>query len=414
MNLTKTLLILALAAGGLRLAAQPYVEGGNTRHRFAQLNLGIEARSFLNQGTAAFFPGANGALEQRQLAPQRQAAFVIGGTHFWGYADFYVAFAFLNLYQTGYKPRTETGLKAYPWRIEHRKLRPYIGTTWMTSSYQQGEGALIARNETPLLGGLTYCQDRLLIELGAAYSFKPSWPYYVSMEQQAPTVTHALRLSLGAKWMIETTLSAEKDWLSGRAQMLTDTLGKLGRLNSFTLAAGPSSAFFVNGSGHNRGSRSFLGQHLLNRIFPEFGAGYYWHQPDLQLNLAYRNISSTLEAYGHAQHANRQALTLEAFKFFADYHGFAPFAGLALSREWLSLTDQSPQREAAVYRAGLLRPGLAFGWDIRPNRLQVFYLRTNLRWFPKLELAAEGGQAFSFSQIEFNFIQLVLMMDRLF
>jgi len=58
--------------------------------------------------------------------------------------------------------------------------------------------------------------------------------------------------------------------------------------------------------------------------------------------------------------------------------------------------------------------GITFGWDIRPNRAQYFLLRTNLRWYPKLELSVVEGQAVSLNALEFNFIQLVVFPGRMF
>jgi len=56
-------------------------------------------------------------------------------------------------------------------------------------------------------------------------------------------------------------------------------------------------------------------------------------------------------------------------------------------------------------------PGITFGWDIRPNQLQGFILRTNLRYTPTDNIGEEGGV--SFSQLEFNFIQLVVYPGRI-
>jgi hypothetical protein len=58
--------------------------------------------------------------------------------------------------------------------------------------------------------------------------------------------------------------------------------------------------------------------------------------------------------------------------------------------------------------------GLVFGWDIRPNRLQSWILRTNLRWFPNLNLNVGEAGSVSFDNIEFNFIQLVIYPGRFF
>ena len=50
---------------------------------------------------------------------------------------------------------------------------------------------------------------------------------------------------------------------------------------------------------------------------------------------------------------------------------------------------------------------IVFGWDIRPSvRGDWWLLRTNLRYFPKLQLNY-GQNALSFQHLEFNFIQFV-------
>ena len=48
--------------------------------------------------------------------------------------------------------------------------------------------------------------------------------------------------------MLETTLSAEKNWESGRTKEVTDILAERGRLNGLYLGAGISSAFWLNES----------------------------------------------------------------------------------------------------------------------------------------------------------------------
>src|SRR5690606_3825626 len=118
---------------------------------------------------------------------------------------------------------------------------------------------------------------------------------------------------------------------------------------------------------------------------------YYFHKPDIQLNVAYRSISSKLSAYDFSQTANSKALTFEAYKFLFDYHGFVPFLGLSVSQEWLNINEKDQQNATQTNYNGLF-PGFTLGWDIRPNRLQVFYLRTKLRYFPKLKCKNEYRQ----------------------
>jgi hypothetical protein len=104
---------------------------------------------------------------------------------------------------------------------------------------------------------------------------------------------------------------------------------------------------------------------------------------------------------------------LESFKFLIDYHGFALFAGLNLSYEQFSVHEKEYQNLSTGTFDGI-KPGITFGWDIRPNRLQTWYLRTNLRYFPNLFVTMPGGGSVHFEQLEFNFIQLVVFPGRMF
>lgn len=211
--------------------------------------------------------------------------------------------------------------------------------------------------------------------------------------------------------MLETTLSAEKSFLSGRSKYLSDSLGKRGELNGLTFAVGPSSAFYTRAASHNQ-NRPWLGKHYNSSVFTEFSLGYYLHMPDLQFNFVYRNIVSKQKAFGTEQRSIRKAFSIEGFKFLADYHGFAAFAGPVISYDNLILNENmSGQTESTnIWR---LNPGICFGWDIRPNRLQAFYLRTALRYFPGIKLKNKSGSIFRFDMIEFNFIQLLIFPSRL-
>jgi hypothetical protein len=396
------------------ITAQPYVDGGKTRHRFAQMTLGIDNRFFSNNNTETFSFSESGFVQSSKLGELNEYRMIIGGTHFWGHADFFVAFPFTSFSNSGFRSGVETGMKIFPWRIENKKLRPYLGLSWLPTSYQQEKGAIQTKHQSPLTGGLVYNRKKLLFDLGGGFFLKNQRNYFINPEKSVNIKTHSFFLNFSVKFIFDATLSAEKDWQIGRTKLLTDTLAKLKRLHGFTLAIGPSSAIFLKSSEYNKETAPYLEQHKFGNLFPEFGIGYYFHQPDLQLNLAYRSIHSRQKAYEHEQHLHRKALTFEAYKFLGDYHGFVPFAGPALSYESLSANESRPNTNDVSTTFEGLKPGITFGWDIRPNRLQIWYLRTNLRYFPNLFVKHPKGQKISFDQLEFNFIQLVIYPQRFF
>jgi len=403
---------LALVTAMPRVAsAQPYTEG-KTRHRFAQLTLGWDLRGYSGMGTETIRIGAGGEWERAALGGHTAARLIIGGTHFWGHADFYLGIPVAFRGRSGFGTDVEMGGRYYPRRIENGKLRPYVGAALLPVTYAQGEGTIQKRRVYPVLAGATFARGKHLFECGAGYNYNNRSTYYVAEDRTTTLRTQALWLSVGYRYRIETTLSAEKDWLSGRTAFLTDTLARLGRLDGLTLAIGPSAAFFLKESPHNTAAAPYAAGHALSGVFPELAVGYYLHRPDVQLGVAYRTVRSETAAFGYRQRVMRRALTLEAFKFIADYHGFAAFVGPALSYERLAVEESHSGGGESRADYGW-RPGLTFGWDIRPNRLQSWYLRTNLRYFPHLQVDMSTGRPVRLDQLEFNFIQLVVFPGRM-
>jgi hypothetical protein len=391
--------------------AQPYVDGGNTRHRFAQLNLGTSYRFLSNENTKSYDIINDDFLPQ-QLKNQHELGLIIGGTHFWGHADFYVLFPLSSLGKADFSSGVETGMKIYPWRIENNKIRTFIGSSINSIRFQQGDGVTLARTTYPIHTGFTFNRGQYLIDMGFSYVIKNEFDYYLNTTYSKIINTHNLWFNFGFKLMLETTLGAEKSWKDGKTERITTSLAEKGRLNNFSIAIGPSSTNFTAKSTFNDEIYPFLDNHKFANIFPEFGFGYYWHKPDIQINISYRNIKDELKAYGYQQKSYRKAITLEGYKFMSDYHGFAFFMGPAISHEALKseLTFGNSVLSKGLFNG--IKPGITIGWDIRPNRIQALLLRTNLRYFPNLKVNMDNGKTISLDNLEFNFIQLVVYPGR--
>jgi hypothetical protein len=385
--------------------AQVYVDGGHTRHRFAQLNLGVSFHHHTGRTPEEAF---GKIYEQDALNEMR---LVIGGTHFWGHADFFIAIPTVGWGTKHFSSKTETGMRLYPWRIQKQRVRPFIGASWRPSSIQYGAGAKVYRHQTPLTLGVTYLRNDLLMTAGFGVLKSEKSNYYFSRNQIKAVSFPAFYGFVSLKYMLETSLSAEREWISGKTKWKTDTLAKLGRLDGITMAVGISSGMFQGSGAYNAAFAPYLGKHHLTNVFADLGLGYYFFKPDIQINLAYRQNSSAISGHGAKQTFSRQALTLESYKFIFDYHGFVPFVGPALSYEWLGVQENF-NLESAYSNSGLF-PGITFGWDIRPNDLQSWYLRTNLRWFPTLHVQGEGARKHRVPLLEFNFIQLVIFPGRI-
>lgn len=402
--------------------SQVYIEK-QTRHRFAQLNLGLDFQSSFG-GSTKYLDGL-GNIQSLNLSNSFSPRFLIGGTHFWGHADFYIG---IPLFSTTLKKDkqeitalrgVETVFKYYPLRIEHNKVRPYIGTSLApfyfeqrNNNFEYTNGPELNHTGFPLLGGLTFNSKNHLIELGLAWIYQNKQDYYISRNQIEKINTPPFYATLSYRYMLETTLSAEKDWESGRTKEVTDIRAKKGRLNGFYLGAGISSAFWLKQSEYNVATRPYINKYSTS-IMPDFTLGYYLHRPDLNLAIGYRVYGTSTNTYGAVQQLNRKSLLFEATKYLFDYHGFVPFIGPTISYENLSFKENFEGQRTFDFEEIKFAYGLTFGWDIRPNRIQSWLLRTNLRWYPNLFLEVEPNTKVSFDNLEFNFIQLIIYPNRM-
>lgn len=418
----KILIVLLLVGFSYDSYSQVYSEK-KTRHRFAQLNIGLDFQSSFG-GTTKYLDG-QGNLEVLNLNSTYSPRILIGGTHFWGHADFYIAIPLFystiekdNQKVSAYR-RVETVFKYYPLRIENNKIRPYVGTSLAPFYFEQennnlqfSSGPELNHTNFPLLAGLTYNSRNYLVELGMAWNYKNKQNYYVSRTQKEEIDTPPIYANLSFRYMLETTLSAEEDWESGRTAKVTDILAERGRLNGFYFGVGISSAIWLNRSEFNREHRPYIGLYNTS-IMPDFTLGYYLHKPDINLAVAYRGYGASTNSYGLVQHLNRKSVLIEATKYLFDYHGFVPFIGPAISFENLSFDESLENQLTYDLEDNKIGYGMTFGWDIRPNRIQSWILRTNLRWYPNLFLEVEPNSELSFNNLEFNFIQLIIYPSRM-
>lgn len=393
-----------------------------TRHRFAQLSLGVDIQSSIGGNTKYISAQSIQSLDLDQNISPR---FLIGGTHFWGHADFYIA---IPVYSSSLKKENqeitairgvETVFKYYPSRIEHNKLRPYVGTSLAPFYFEQKNnnftypsGSELNHTSFPLLGGITYNSHNHLVEFGLAWNYSNQQNYYISRDQVEIINTAPFYATLAYKYMLDTTISAEADWESGRTEEVTKILDDRGRLNGFYLGVGISTAFWLNRSTYNTQIRPYI-EKFNTSLMPDFTFGYYLHTSDINIATGFRAYGTSTNSYGAIQQLNRKSVVIEATKYLFDYHGFVPFIGPALSYENLSFAESFEGTTTLDLNENKLGYGLTFGWDIRPNRIQSWILRTNLRWFPNLSLAATPNSIISFDNIEFNFIQLVIYPNRM-
>ncbi len=423
-RIAKLGVVIGFMLSSLSGFAQPYVDGGNTRHRFAQLNVGLDFQ--MGFGGKTQFVDPMGLLQNLSMQPLSKPRVIMGGTHFWGHADFYVAFPLTRPsftkqnQQVQYSTSVETVFKYYPLRIEHHKLRPFLGISLASIEYEQNnlnttfsKGSLITKTILPLKLGLTYNSKNHLIDATVTHIYTNTIDYYVSRSVTTQIKTPPWYLAIGYKYMLETTASAESHWKSGKTKRLTDLLAEQNKLNDVFVGIGMSSAWWLNTSSYNQTERPYISDQSIS-VMPEFALGYYLHKPDLNLLFHYRSYSKLNDVYGTVQNLSRKSVGFEIIKHLFDYHGFTPFIGPVVSYDRLLVEETHDGATSLSQGHNKIAYGINLGWDIRPNRLQWFILRTNIRYYPNLAIDINPASSFSFDAIEFNFIQLILFPDRIF
>jgi outer membrane protein W len=391
-----------------------------TQYNFAQTYFGISAQYLPSTGyTYLLQPG--GMKEKRNLPGVLEPGIEIGGLHFWGKADFYVSFpvkSFLLVkdHKAYYRFSTgiSTGARFYPIKVTRNKIRPFVGINWSTPSYVQQTkdsaiGTQILKSVYMVEAGFRHTSKKYrLFDISVQYMPNHSFQYPLSRNQFEKINFPSLSFKIGYKFLFDFTQGNNMDYLDRFYTYLKEKK----KISGFTIGIGPSSAFILSKSSYLTDERPFLQNPLPANIFADAGLGYYWHKPDIEFRISYRNIIQKQEAYNLEQSIKRRSIALEAFKFMFDYKGFVPFIGAGVSYEKLNYKEVDYGLETLNITKATITPVIVFGWDIRPSRAEVFVLRTNLRYSPTLNLQLKNKDL-ALDHLEINFIQLVLYPQRI-
>lgn len=196
----RTCWLVALLAPVFRLTAQTVPADTlaylTQRSSFAKTYFSLEGLH-VGGGTVEYLT-TEGALRPTDLDSYWQSRLVVGATHFWGHADFYVAFPLPMRYgqttpaplqKQSFTQGVETGLRVYPWALEPGRVRPYAGVSFKGVNYAHmgpsSEPGFPTAMWTvfPLHAGLTYASSKFLLQAGSQYVANPARTYYLSRTQ---------------------------------------------------------------------------------------------------------------------------------------------------------------------------------------------------------------------------------------
>ncbi len=389
--------------------------------RFALTTFGADLLR-LSGGTTDYLDGS-GNLQTADWTGSISPRLTMGGIHFYGHADFYVTFP-LNWITIGKAPDEftqfvhetgiETGIRIYPIALKRKALRPYAGMSFRSLSFgfePQNSGftkafPLYERFLYPIQAGFTYMTNKYLISLGAHYQTRKNIQYALSETQMGHVSFEPLSFQFSMLKYFDAdegarTSSGVRE-LNARHQLLKEQ----GGLSGFYLGIGPSSFLQTRTSPLVEDQFPHLSGDNLNSFSIDLAAGYYFHQPDMNIGLSYRGGRASMKAIDDEIAVRRRSVMLEAYKFLFNYRGFVPFLGATGSLEFLR-----GELNGTVINETKPALGLIFGWDIRVVNTETWLLRTNLRYVPGLHLDMDGGEV-ALDHLEFNFIQFVYFPGR--
>jgi len=397
---------------------QDSIVDAKKRYTFAQSTFGYDIEYIPKTGSS-YFKNANNTLEKTKFGNIISPTFSITGLHFWGHAEFFTGFTFktINLNSSAnkieYNRSSATGAKIFPWSVNKHTLVPYLGFSVSSFSFKQDQGVELNRIEYPLLFGLTYRFKKGMLEIGGNYHPKAEYSYYISRNEKNVISVPQITFSIDYKYFFDLTLSSLKRIENGELKQEFDLLKSKKSLSSFYIALGPAYSFFTQNSSYNTANRPYLDNYNISNLYPDMGLGYYNYKLDACLNLSWRNFKTSLSAYNVSQHVHRNSIAIEFYKFIGDYHGFVPFVGGIISNENFEVTENDASSKTLNEKFSFFTGGLIIGWDIRSTRTDWWGVRTNIRYFPGLNLTLNNGYNINMNQIELNFLQLILYPNRI-
>ncbi|WP_422083789.1 hypothetical protein [Ulvibacterium sp.] len=352
-----------------------------------------------------------------------------GAFHFWGKAEFYVSFPLgkLNLQKSDitdadFKHFAVTGARFYPWAIEEKKVRPFVGLSWSALEFTQiiTDNDILPQFEKNIeLGfdaGLVYNYKDFALRLSVNYLPNNEWSYPISKTRFETIKTPDYGINLGLLYTTDFSKQNGNPRLNEKWNEYP-TVSSLGydsvTFGDVFVGIGPSISFSLESAKYNRNNFAYLNDKEASQSYFDIALGYQFNNWNMFSTISFRNPRFIREGFETKQTVRKTSFVLEVNKFLTDYSGFAPYVGANLAYDTINYEEKERDiiQKKLTFRS--LEPGLTIGWDIVPGKTsEALILRTNLRWYPFSSFEVEG-QKFNFSQLEYNLIQVLFYPERL-
>jgi hypothetical protein len=384
------------------------------RYRFAETYVGFETEFVSEKNHFNFYN--NEGIKRKGLIPSTiTPRILIGGTHFWGHADFYISIPISQIRINGNKElfstnNVYTGFRLLPWKLKNNAVRPYVGVGFNSKKVKLENGPIYANMQWFFEGGINYrFKNRIL---GLEMKYFPQNEFYTAISR---TEFENLSLSnysfsLSYKIAFDGSANYSSEHAKKYTQTIYDKAQQSGALSTFSLGLGLSALIPLDET-ELASQKAFFNDEIESTLTLDLGVGYYSNPLDATVRVSYRPLKQEEIAFDYNYKLVKHSLALEAFKFIGDYHGFVPFIGPYVSMDHYRLKETDHGNKIIDEKSNRLGYGVVFGWDIRLTDTDYLILRTNLRYTPEMGYKSNGYK-FTSEQLEFNFIQFVYYPER--
>ena len=369
------------------------------RYKFAQTYIGTQADVIGGADSPEFISGR----------------FLIGGTHFWQKADFYISFPLITLAledtNWDFGEGVITGFRYIPFGLSKKGPRPFFGVQWLTPDFRIDNGPVIERSKFGIQGGLTLAFGSLFTLEVSGHHVLNQDVYYPTSRMQSQTFNPPdFGVSLGIKKYMDTTSNLSKSEVQEFQRQRYSRFEEEGKLSTWSIGIGLSANVSTSDIPALR-AYDFLPNRPPLSLFPDVVAGYYFHKADAAIRASWRPLKLSDKAYGLDYEIRQNRIGIEAFKFLFDYKGFVPFLGVTAGMDYLDYEIADIEGPGFSGTYSTFSYGIAFGWDIRVTETDPYILRTNLRYIFQSDPSGNELNV-SGQHLEINFIQLVLYPGR--
>jgi len=375
------------------------IQAQKDRYRFAQTYIGAQADVVGGSATPEFLSGR----------------FLIGGTHFWQKADFYISFPLFTTSmedtESEYSEGVITGFRYLPFGLSRSGPRPFFGLQWLTPDFRMGDGPQFERSRFGLEAGLSIAFGSLYtLEVSAHHVLNQDLYYPITREASSIIRQPDFGLSLALKKYFDTTSGLSSPESKAMQNKRYDDFENRGKLSTWNFGVGLSANVSTS-------DLSVLDpfEFMPNRpplaIYPDVVAGYYFHELDAGIRASWRPMKLSDGGYGLEYAIRQHRLGFEVFKFLFDYKGFVPFIGMTAGMDFIDFELTDIEGTNTSDRYDTFSYGIVFGWDIRTTETDPYILRTNLRYVVQTD-PKSGSLNASGNHLEINFIQIVLYPGR--